>query len=202
MDVKRNPNRELHECPLSRLKYVRCRSWSEHPSGLESIALYIALSSVCWFETERNEETGFDWPEHLPCSNVREILLERSSIAKNTIERFAMEALRGPCVIRQSWGVRRLGKMPDQVYRLEIPYRDATKEEIIIEMVEDKVLKAINEEGATEYMGWEVKPKGTRRQMFDDGVFRVTISHGKRIKRKTKANIKTYNRRDSLVVTG
>ncbi|KAH8812196.1 hypothetical protein F5884DRAFT_784673 [Xylogone sp. PMI_703] len=161
-DIKNNPNRDPYERPLSRLKHIRCPFVGSYGWDLESVAPYIALPSV-WLEIERNEDDYFDWPNYLPRSNVREILLDRNSIAKRTIRKFATQALRGPCLIRHSWEDRSFDDTPAKVWnRLEVPHRGAAKEEIIIKLVKDKVYK-----GRIEYLDWEIKPGRARRSKFD-----------------------------------
>ncbi|VUC38206.1 unnamed protein product [Clonostachys rosea] len=128
-----------HE-PFSRLEHLKGDSF-EGFYGLDSkcIAPFIALPSVKWFETPQNHHRGFDWPCWLPRSNLREIVLDESSIPEEAIRAFAAKALKGPCVIRQAWTARRDGDTPHATWnRLEIPYEGAPAKDHIVELRVDR----------------------------------------------------------------
>ncbi|CAH0057015.1 unnamed protein product [Clonostachys solani] len=159
------PDAPLLGCkPLSRLEHIKGDSYNGfYGLDFECIAPFIALPSVRWLETPQNQEGGFDWPSYLPRSNIREIVLDGSSIPENVIREFAAEALKGPCVIRQAWTVRRDGETPYPTWnRLEIPFEGAKAEDHIVEFRLDRDPYMVPY-GDVWYsnIGWEVKGGGT-----------------------------------------
>ncbi|CAH0024696.1 unnamed protein product [Clonostachys rhizophaga] len=159
------PDGPLLGCqPFARLEHLKGDSYNGfYGLDFQCIAPFIALPSVRWLETPQNHEEGFDWPPYLPRSNIREIVLDGSSIPEDVIREFAADALKGPCVIRQAWSVRRDGETPEPTWnRLEIPFEGAKAEDHIVEFRQDRDPYMVPF-GDIWYskIGWEVKGGGS-----------------------------------------
>ncbi|CAH0003622.1 unnamed protein product [Clonostachys byssicola] len=150
--------------PFTRLEHLKGDSYNGiYGLDFQSIAPFIALPSVRWLETPQNHEQGFNWPSYLPRSNVREIVLDGSSIPENVIRKFAAEGLKGPCVIRQAWTVRTDGETPSPTWnRLEIPFAGAEAEDHIVEfrLDRDPYMVPFGDPWYSN-IGWEVKGGGS-----------------------------------------
>ncbi|CAG9988792.1 unnamed protein product [Clonostachys byssicola] len=138
--VHRRPDTPLHGGrPFCRLQHLKGDVFNcYYGLDLDSIAPFIALPTLRCLETPQNHDDGFDWPEHLPRSNLCEILLDESTIPEEAIRIFAAQALRGPCVIKQSVGWRRHFDTPEITWsRLEVPFEGAKPDEHIVKWLED-----------------------------------------------------------------
>ncbi|CAH0046687.1 unnamed protein product [Clonostachys solani] len=138
--VHRRPDTPLRGGrPFARLEHLKGDVFNCYDGlDLDSIAPFIALPTLRCLETPQNHDDGFYWPGRFPRSNLCEILLDESTIPEEAIRRFAAEALRGPCVIKQSAGWRRHFDTPEITWsRLKVPFEGAKAGEHIVEWLED-----------------------------------------------------------------